>query len=139
MRADAAHGPAITVGADARVTPVGAWLRKSKIDELPQLINVARGEMSLVGPRPEVPLYVDLWPAPLRDEILSVRPGLTDPASIKFRNESEILAGYPDPDRAYREIVMPEKLRLYAEYVRTQSLVGDLRLIGRTIAAVVGI
>ncbi|HYD55237.1 MAG TPA: sugar transferase, partial [Gemmatimonadaceae bacterium] len=91
MRA-AADGPAVTVAGDIRVTRIGAHLRKWKVDELPQLIDVVRGTMSLVGPRPELPAYVALWPAEARDVILSVRPGITDPASVAFRNESEVLA-----------------------------------------------
>lgn len=136
MRADAEAGPALTVGNDPRITRIGALLRASKIDELPQLLNVIAGDMSVVGPRPEVTKYVALWPPALREEILSVRPGMTDPASIKFRNESDVLAQYPDPERAYREIIMPEKLQLYAAYVRTHTLIGDLRLLGQTVAAV---
>jgi lipopolysaccharide/colanic/teichoic acid biosynthesis glycosyltransferase len=134
MTADAAtRGPAITVGADRRITAVGAFLRRTKLDELPQLINVLRGEMSLVGPRPEVPAYVALWPEDLRSLVLSVRPGMTDPASIRFADESAVLARYPDPQAAYRDVIMPEKLRMYAAYVRTAGFVGDLALILRTL------
>jgi len=127
------NGPAITLGDDPRITPVGALLRRSKIDELPQLFNVLKGDMSIVGPRPEVPRYVAKWPEDLCRHILSVRPGITDPASIRFRNESEILSRYPDPEAAYETVVMPEKLRLYADYVSTATLMGDLRLILRTL------
>jgi lipopolysaccharide/colanic/teichoic acid biosynthesis glycosyltransferase len=135
--APADAGPEITVGADARITRVGAWLRRHKLDELPQLIDVLRGTMSIVGPRPEVPRYVALYPAALRDKLLSVRPGITDLASIEFRRESELLASAPDPERAYVEQVLPEKLRLAAAYVDGASLRGDLRLIARTLALLV--
>ncbi len=129
-------GPQITVAGDTRVTRVGRWLRSTKLDELPQLWNVIRGDMSLVGPRPEVPKYVDLWPPVDRDVILSVRPGITDPASRKYRREAELLAGQPDPDAYYREVVLPDKVRLYTEYVEQQSAKGDLRLLLSTIHAV---
>lgn len=141
MRADASRdgasptGGALTVGADPRITRAGRWLRRSKLDELPQLIDVLLGRMSLVGPRPEVPQYVALYPAALRDKLLSVRPGITDLASIEFRRESDLLAQAADPQRAYVEQVLPEKLRLAERYVDTATLWGDLRLIGRTLAA----
>ncbi len=131
---DVAGGP-LTVGADPRITRAGAWLRRSKLDELPQLIDVLRGAMSLVGPRPEVPQYVALYPAAVRDKVLSVRPGLTDLASIAFRRESELLARAADPQRAYVEQVLPEKLRLAERYVDTATLWGDLKIIARTLAA----
>ncbi|MEC6408917.1 sugar transferase [Achromobacter xylosoxidans] len=126
----------ITVGADARITRVGKRIRQWKLDELVQLIDVLDGSMSLVGPRPEVPRYVATYPAEVRDEILSVRPGITDLASIRFRNESEILARASDPERAYQEVILPEKLRLQQEYVRTRSFRGDLAIIFMTIAAI---
>ncbi|UXH77645.1 sugar transferase [Roseateles amylovorans] len=136
MRVDAPSlGPQITVGADARITRSGRLLRASKIDELPQLWDVVRGAMSLVGPRPEVPRYVALYPAELREIVLSVRPGITDPASLSFRNESELLAQAEDPEREYVEVVMPMKLRLAADYVRNASLGGDIRLILATLGA----
>jgi lipopolysaccharide/colanic/teichoic acid biosynthesis glycosyltransferase len=128
-------GPQITVGADGRITRAGAWLRRAKLDELPQLIDVLLGRMSLVGPRPEVPRYVAIYPAELRDKVLSVRPGITDLASIQFRNESALLARAADPEREYREVVMPAKLRLAAEYVDRATLATDLRVIGRTLKA----
>lgn len=131
-------GGEVTIAGDLRVTRVGRFLRAWKLDELPQLIDVATGAMSLVGPRPEVPAYVALWPAAEREIILSVRPGITDPASVLFRNESELLAGVDDPESYYVDVLLPQKVRLYAEYVRTRTLVGDLRVIGRTIAAVLG-
>jgi lipopolysaccharide/colanic/teichoic acid biosynthesis glycosyltransferase len=137
MRADAPGlGPQITVGADVRITAAGRWLRASKLDELPQLWDVLRGAMSLVGPRPEVPRYVALYPAELRELVLSVRPGITDIASIEYRDESRLLAQAADPERCYLEQVMPAKLALAARYVRTRSLWLDLRLIGRTLAAI---
>ncbi|GAB3716141.1 sugar transferase [Mariniluteicoccus flavus] len=133
----AAPGASITVGADNRITRVGAVLRKTKIDELPQLLDVVQGRMSLVGPRPEVPEYVALWPEPERTQILSVRPGITDPASIEFRHESEILGRRSDPDRYYREVILPQKVALYAEYARNPSLLEDIKIIFRTFEAIV--
>ena len=123
----------ITVGADPRITRVGALLRRTKLDELAQLIDVFVGRMSLVGPRPEVPRYVALYPYHLRDKVLSVRPGITDPASLAFRDESALLARVADPEREYVEVVMPAKLRLSARYVDEASFAGDLRLIGATL------
>jgi len=137
MRVDAPRlGPQITVGDDARITRSGRWLRATKVDELPQLWDVLRGAMSLVGPRPEVPRYVALYPVELRELVLSVRPGITDPASLSFRNESELLAKAEDPEREYVEVVMPMKLRLAADYVRNASLGGDIRLILATLGAI---
>jgi lipopolysaccharide/colanic/teichoic acid biosynthesis glycosyltransferase len=126
-------GPQITVGADARITRVGAFLRRSKLDELAQLVDVLQGTMSMVGPRPEVPRYVALYPAELREVVLSVRPGLTDLASIEFRDEAALLAHATEPEREYVEVVMPKKLALAALYVRTRTLGGDVRLIWRTL------
>ena len=126
----------ITVGADPRITRVGKWIRKWKLDELVQLIDVFTGSMSLVGPRPEVPRYVVLYPDALRNLILSVRPGITDPASIRFRNENEILGQSSDPERTYREIILPEKLRIQAEYVQTRTFLGDLKIIAHPLLAV---
>ncbi|AZW28841.1 O-antigen biosynthesis protein WlbG [Bordetella bronchiseptica] len=126
----------ITVGADPRITRVGKWIRKWKLDELVQLIDVFTGSMSLVGPRPEVPRYVVLYPDALRNLVLSVRPGITDPASIRFRNENEILGQSSDPERTYREIILPEKLRIQAEYVQTRTFFGDLKIIAHTLLAV---
>ncbi|KCV61310.1 sugar transferase [Bordetella bronchiseptica 99-R-0433] len=126
----------ITVGADPRITRIGKWIRKWKLDELVQLIDVFTGSMSLVGPRPEVPRYVALYPDALRDLVLSVRPGITDPASIRFRNENEILGQSTDPERTYREVILPEKLRIQAEYVQTRTFAGDLKIIGQTLLAV---
>ncbi|MFH7042826.1 sugar transferase [Paucibacter sp. JuS9] len=134
MRADNA-GAQITVGADPRITRSGELLRRYKLDELPQLWDVLRGAMSLVGPRPEVPKYVAMYPEEMRRLVLSVRPGITDPASLRYRNESERLAAAADPEREYIEVVMPAKLALAADYVRQASLGGDLRLIFSTLAA----
>ncbi len=126
-------GPQITVGADARITRVGTVLRRHKLDELPQLIDVLQGTMSLVGPRPEVPRYVALYPPELRTRVLSVRPGITDLASITFRNESELLARAADPEREYVQVVMPRKLALAASYADAPSLAQDLRILWRTL------
>lgn len=136
MRPDNA-GAQVTSANDARITRVGAWLRRTKLDELPQLFNVLRGEMSLVGPRPEVPTYVAAWPPAARELILSVRPGITDPASVEFRHEQEELAAAVDPDDHYRRVILPRKVELYVEYVRTQSLMRDLKVLLSTIAAIV--
>jgi lipopolysaccharide/colanic/teichoic acid biosynthesis glycosyltransferase len=130
------RGPQLTVGADARITRVGAWLRRSKVDELAQLIDVLRGDMSLVGPRPEVPRYVAMYPQALRDKVLSVRPGITDFASIEFRDENALLARSADAERCYREEVLPVKLALQARYVDEAGLLTDLRLILRTLRAI---
>lgn len=111
-----AEGKGFEPGQRRRVTRVGALLRKSKLDELPQLFNVLKGDMSMVGPRPEVPKYVELYPERWA-KALSIRPGLTDPASLEFRNEEDILAAAPDPEREYRESLLPRKLDLYESYV----------------------
>ena len=136
MREDAAlAGPQITIGADPRITRAGHVLRRTKLDELPQLLDVLAGTMSLVGPRPEVPRYVAMYPPAVRDKVLSVRPGITDPASIEYRDESTLLARAADPERVYIEQVMPAKLRYAAEYVDRMSLLNDVRLIGATLKA----
>ena len=129
------RGPQITVGADARVTRVGRWLRKYKLDELPQLIDVWRGDMSLVGPRPEVPRYVACYPDDVRALVLSVKPGITDRASIEFKDENEILAAAVDPHLAYVNEVLPVKLRYCVEYVQTRSFWGDVAIILSTFKA----
>jgi lipopolysaccharide/colanic/teichoic acid biosynthesis glycosyltransferase len=137
MHVDAeAAGMPLTIGADPRVTHSGAWLRRTKVDELPQFINVLRGDMSVVGPRPEVPRYVARYPAHLRDIVLSMRPGITDLASIAFRAESELLANSIDPEREYVERILPIKLRYASQYARTRSLWLDMRIIGWTVLAV---
>jgi len=137
-RGSDAPGLQITVGADPRITRSGRFLRASKLDELPQLWDVLRGAMSLVGPRPEVPRYVALYPEAQRRIVLSVRPGITDPASLQFRHESELLARAADPEREYVEVLMPQKLRLACAYVETASLAQDLRIIARTLGALLG-
>ena len=131
--ADRIGGPS-TAGDDPRLTRVGARIRRYKLDELPQLFNVVRGEMSLVGPRPEVQHYVDMY-SPAEREILSVKPGITDWASIRYRNEAEILRGAADPEQAYMERIRPGKIALGLEYVHRQSIWVDLSLIVQTIAA----
>ncbi|HNY32745.1 MAG TPA: sugar transferase [Fibrobacteria bacterium] len=126
-------GMQITVGGrDPRVTRAGYHLRRLKLDELPQLVNVLVGDMSFVGPRPEVPRYVELYSARQR-EVLSVRPGITDPASIAFRNENDLLALEADPERAYIENIMPKKLELNLEYLGKATILSDLVLIWRTV------
>jgi lipopolysaccharide/colanic/teichoic acid biosynthesis glycosyltransferase len=139
MRVDApggaAKGPQLTVGDDPRITRPGRWLRASKLDELPQLIDVLQGTMSLVGPRPEVPRYVALYPPALRDKLLSVRPGITDPSSIAARDESAVLAAAADPERAYVEVLLLPKLQRSAEYIDRAGLATDLRLIAATLKA----
>jgi lipopolysaccharide/colanic/teichoic acid biosynthesis glycosyltransferase len=127
------RGPQLTVGADARITRVGAFLRSTKLDELAQLFDVLQGTMSLVGPRPEVPRYVALYPSGLREKVLSVRPGITDFASVEYRDESTLLARSTDPERTYREEILPTKLALQARYVDEASVWTDVRLILRTL------
>jgi len=135
MVADAAaRGPAVTVGADPRITRAGGWLRRSKLDELPQLFDVLAGDMSIVGPRPEVPQYVALYPPALRERVLSVRPGITDPVSLRHADEGAMLARAADPEREYREVVLPAKLQEAAAYAARATLWSDLGVIGRTLA-----
>ncbi|WP_217900148.1 sugar transferase [Noviherbaspirillum humi] len=126
----------LTIGEDERVTRVGHALRRFKLDELPQLINVILGDMSLVGPRPEVVRYVAKYPKALRDAVLSVRPGITDWASIEFKEENAILGKSHDPERSYVETIMPIKLDYYVRYVHERSFVMDLKIIGHTLLAV---
>lgn len=134
MRLDApALGPQITVGDDPRITASGRLLRAAKLDELPQLWDVLRGAMSLVGPRPEVPRYVALYPADLRERVLSVRPGITDPASLQFSNESALLAAAADPEHEYIHVILPAKLRIACDYVARANLRTDLGLILATL------
>lgn len=130
-------GRLVSAAGDARVTRVGRVLRATKLDELPQLVDVLVGNMALVGPRPEVPVYVAQWPAELRPIILSVRPGITDPGSIAFRHEARELAAAADPERHYVESILPRKAALYAAYVRDRSFAGDLRILWDTAVAVV--
>lgn len=134
MRTSAGNdGPLITVDGDRRVTRAGRYLRRYKLDELAQLIDVLRGTMSLVGPRPEVPRYVASFPHEHRALILSVRPGITDPASVAFADEAELLRRSDDPERTYIENILPRKLELSAEYIRNSSMTADIRLIARTV------
>jgi lipopolysaccharide/colanic/teichoic acid biosynthesis glycosyltransferase len=138
MRVDAERlGGLLTVGHDPRITRVGAFLRASKLDELPQLINVLRGDMALVGPRPEVPRYVALYSAEQR-RVLEVRPGITDPASIEYRDESALLAAAADPERWYVEEVMPHKLAINLAYLRQRTLPSDVGVIFATLARLAG-
>lgn len=135
-RETASAGPALTVGADARVTKVGAVLRRFKVDELPQLIDVLRGDMSLVGPRPEVPEYVGHYPESDRAIVLSVRPGITDRASLEFSDESALLATSADPHAYYIEQILPVKIRYYRQYVESNSVSGDVRIILATVGRI---
>ena len=123
----------LSLAADARITRAGAFLRRTKLDELPQLIDVLLGTMSLVGPRPELPRFVAMYPADVRDKVLSVRPGITDPASIEYHDESALLARAADPERVYIEQIMPAKLQHAARYVEQMSVTNDVRLILATL------
>lgn len=137
MRVGSDKGSLVTIGGrDPRVTRSGYFIRKFKIDELPQLINVFIGDMSLVGPRPEVRHYVNYWTSE-QMHVLDVRPGITDPASIKFRNENELLEQAEDPEKYYIEVVMQEKLKLYLEYVQHASFYYDLKLIFQTFRVII--
>jgi lipopolysaccharide/colanic/teichoic acid biosynthesis glycosyltransferase len=127
-----APGPAITFSGDPRISRVGRFLRKYKIDELPQLWNVIKGDMSLIGPRPEVPEYVQP-DNPAWMPVLRLRPGITDLASLIFRNEEEVLAQSPDPDRCYRDVILPNKLRLNCEYQGLRSMSSDCKLLCLTV------
>lgn len=126
------HGPIITARGDSRITSLGRILRVIKLDELPQLWNVLKGEMSLVGPRPEVPLYVNSYTEEQK-KVLTVRPGITDLSSIAYRDEEELLARQVNPRTYYLEVVLPHKLSLNAEYIRDISLKNDLSLITKTL------
>jgi len=130
-----AVGRPITVDGDPRITAVGRWLRKTKVDELPQLFNVLLGQMSLVGPRPEAPRYVELFRRDY-EEILRLRPGITDLASIKYRDEAALLAQADDPEREYVERILPDKLRLARQYIRRSSPAFDLWLMAATVLRV---
>jgi len=137
MRVGSDKGSLVTIGGrDSRITRSGYFIRKFKIDELPQLINVVMGDMSLVGPRPEVRHYVDYWKAE-QMHVLDVRPGITDPASIKFRNENKLMENAEDPEKYYIEVIMQEKIRLYLEYVEKQGFWYDLGLIFQTFWVIV--
>lgn len=137
MRIGADKGSLVTIGGrDPRITRSGYFIRKYKLDELPQLINVFVGDMSLVGPRPEVRHYVDYW-TPEQMHVLDVRPGITDPASIKFRNENELMGQAENPEEYYINVIMQEKIKLYLEYVENASFLYDLRLIFKTFKVII--
>ncbi|RMD96254.1 MAG: sugar transferase [Calditrichaeota bacterium] len=132
----AKSGPGITVSGDRRVTPLGRFLRKWKIDEIPQLWNILKGDMSFVGPRPEIPEYVARY-QPEDMVVFRVRPGLTDPATLKYRNEEQLLAKHADPLNFYLEEILPDKLRLARQYVQRRSLFTDLRIMVSTLTHIV--
>jgi len=131
MTTDAESSGKLSVGADPRVTRVGHTLRKYKLDELPQLVNVLKGDMSLVGPRPEVPEFAFVYPE--QAEVWSVRPGITDPTAVHFYNESTLLAKVENPTTYYREVLLPEKTRRYVDYVRGRTFCSDVRIIFQTL------
>ena len=137
MRIGSDKGSLVTIGGrDPRITRSGYFIRKYKLDELPQLINVFIGDMSLVGPRPEVRHYVDYW-TPEQMHVLDVRPGITDPASIKFRNENELMGQAENPEDYYINVIMQEKIKLYLEYVENASFMYDLMLIFKTFKVII--
>ncbi|MCP5272945.1 MAG: sugar transferase [Burkholderiaceae bacterium] len=133
-----AGGPPLTVGADPRITRAGRMLRRTRLDELPQLLDVLEGTMSLVGPRPEVPRYMDAAPPVLKARVLSVRPGITDPVAVAHLDESALLAQADDPERVYRETLLPAKLQAAATYAEQATLRSDLKVIWRTLRALWG-
>lgn len=135
---EGAPGLQITVGDDPRITRVGRWLRRTRIDELPQFIDVLQGTMSLVGPRPEVPRYVEFYPPELRERVLSVRPGITDPVSLAYADESELLARAADPEREYVEVLLPRKLQAAAAYAERATLWTDLGVLLRSVGVLLG-
>jgi lipopolysaccharide/colanic/teichoic acid biosynthesis glycosyltransferase len=137
MAAAAKAGSRVLLGDDSRVTRLGRLLRRTKIDELPQLVNIVRGDMSLVGPRPEVRQFVELFREDYA-EILEARPGLTDIASLKYRHEAELLAAAADPEAEYVARILPDKIRLAREYVRRSSVAFDLTLLAKTLWSVAG-
>lgn len=128
----------LTVGDDPRITRLGRWLRRTRLDELPQLVNVLRGEMALVGPRPEVPRYVERYPAALRERVLSVRPGITDPSSLEHLDEAAELAAAADPEQHYIAVVLPRKLATAAAYAERATPWTDLAVLARTAARLLG-
>lgn len=132
-----ARGRKITVGDDPRITRAGRFLRKFKLDELPQLFNVIKGEMSLVGPRPEVPRYVEFYPEEVRRQVLSIRPGITDFASILYKDESTVLAGAADPEATYVNVILPEKLKYFVRYVSERTLWLDFKIILLTLMEII--
>jgi lipopolysaccharide/colanic/teichoic acid biosynthesis glycosyltransferase len=137
MYSESDRGSLITIGEnDTRITKIGLFLRKYKIDEFPQFFNILKGEMSIVGPRPEVRKYVDLY-TPEQMKVLSVRPGLTDYASIRYVNENALLAASDNPEQTYIHEIMPDKLALNLKYIEEQSLWVDLKIIMKTFAAII--
>lgn len=133
MRVNSDKQGLLTVGSkDSRITKAGYFIRKYKIDELPQLINVLKGDMSFVGPRPEVRRYVDLY-SEEQMKVLSVRPGITDPASIKYRNENDILSSASNPEEYYIQHIMPDKLKINIDYINTRTFIKDIKIIFQTI------
>lgn len=133
MRVNSDKQGLLTVGSkDSRITKAGYFIRKYKIDELPQLINVLKGDMSFVGPRPEVRRYVDLY-SEEQMKVLSVRPGITDPASIKYRNENDILSSASNPEEYYIQHIMPDKLKINIDYINTRTFFKDIKIIFQTI------
>lgn len=137
MRVNAEQAGRLTVGRDSRITRSGHLLRKTKLDELPQLIDVLIGKMSLVGPRPEVQEFIDCYPDDIKAKVLSVRPGITDRASIEMVDENEILSKYPDPRQAYIDHILPIKQRYYVEYVDNHGVLTDIRIILDTILKII--
>lgn len=129
------EGPSVTSRGDTRITPLGRTLRRYKLDELPQLLNVVMGDMSIVGPRPEVKRYVDAFPDEY-SSILKVRPGITDYAALRYRNEEEILAGYEDVEQAYTKVILPEKITLYKKYIREMGVMADVKILFMTLREV---
>ncbi len=130
-------GLRLTTSNDSRITSSGRFLRKTKLDELPQMFNIIKSEMSFVGPRPEVPEYVKFYSDLQKEVILSVRPGITDEASIKFRNENELLALATEPQKEYIEVILPQKLSLYMKYVEKRSFWVDLKIIFSTVSKLI--
>ena len=137
MMVDSETSGSLTVGNDTRITKSGRFLRKSKLDELPQLLDVFLGKMSLVGPRPEVKEFIDEYPEKVRKEVLSVRPGITDLASIEMIDENAIIARYDNPRQAYIEIILPIKQKYYVDYVQNQSLWLDMKIIFMTFKKII--
>jgi lipopolysaccharide/colanic/teichoic acid biosynthesis glycosyltransferase len=132
MRTDAV-GPPVTADRDPRITPVGRFLRRTKLDELPQLFNVLKGDLSLVGPRPDTPHHVATYPADDREFLQRFQPGITDPATVRFRDEEVLLAGAADPERTYLDEVQPQKLKIAREYLESASFVSDLAVLLATV------
>jgi lipopolysaccharide/colanic/teichoic acid biosynthesis glycosyltransferase len=135
MKVGAEKEGQLTIGDDNRITPFGHFIRKTKLDEFPQLLNILTGDMSVVGPRPEVPKYVELYSEEQR-KVLSVRPGLTDLASLEYFDEQEVLGRSDNPEKSYIEEIMPEKLKLNLKYIETQSIKNDIKIIFKTIGKI---